>query len=64
MTDIYELADREDQQKLIPVPRWALQEVFDLAQANVMRTPTRNPRRRSDIARAFQAFRDAMGDQP
>jgi hypothetical protein len=39
------------------LPGWALEEIFELAQAHVMQMPTRNPQRRAAISRAFAEAR-------
>lgn len=42
------------------IPMWAVQEVFDQAQAGLMRMPERNPKRRSAVAAAFNVFRECV----
>ncbi len=44
----------------VTIPMWAVQEVFDQAQASLMRMPERNPKRRSAIAAAFNTFRECV----
>lgn len=44
------------------LPRPALEVVFGLAQTHAIQQPPRNPRRRMEIAAAFDRCRKAVGD--
>lgn len=50
--------------ELVSVPRWALEEVNNLAGSHVMQVPSRSPRRRELIAAALQVTAKAIESDP
>lgn len=49
---------------LVTIPRWALEEIHNLAVSGVMRVPTRNQLRQEAISKAFAVADDAVLSDP
>ncbi len=56
-----EYTNEWDRDRLCPIPAWALEEIFGLAQTFVVNMTPRDPKRRYEIGRAFVECRKAFG---